>query len=511
MSSRLKDLYGVVGAVGWPENMKYALLGCLAAGHNVLLIGKPGSFKTRFIENLGAALGLRTRIYDVDKLSFEILQGDLNPEYIGQTSKSIDRLVEAVAGMKSGQAVAAKPAGRMFIDSVADYELIGWDEILRGDPASQQALLLNILHGKTFQGRPVKAKQVSCTNTGFDELYEFNEALLNRFHLIFRCPSMRDLPVDTQDKLIDASGHGKKADNIKHDPGFTKLFFSLQELALRPAHQELDRYVKNFMKHLKHPISAALGDRFSGRVADSMAKVLYATLLAYMVVEEISFADLKVNELYDILHETFMATVYLEDLDQSRINQVRNAFFLAFMYTFKIEELTLRDRLQSVPNFLVNCDDFAKHVAVVPEDRQDIGGVAIFTDRLKKECQNDEPRRFILYKWLSEKMKKHSVKLEKDLRDAVESKLSAMEKKLATFTVSNAEIVVESRHLDKDFLDKCRSAVSDKIFTAQDVDTTLFAAVVTAIRCFDESKLSTGDSAEYVTRLYNDYAQLRRI
>lgn len=511
MSSRLKDIYGVIGAVGWPENMKYALLGCLAAGHNVLLIGKPGSFKTRFIENLGAALGWRTRIYDVDKLSFEVLQGDLNPEYIGQTSKSIDRLVEAVAGVKSGQVVTPKPTGRMFIDSVCDYDLVGWDEILRGDPASQQALLLNVLHGKTFQGRPVRAKQVSCTNTGFDELYEFNEALLNRFHLIMRCPSLRDMPVDTQDKLIDASGHGKKADNIKHDPEFEKLFTKLQELALRPAHQELDRHVKNFMKHLKHPISAAMQDRFSGRVADSMSKVLYATLLTYMVVEEIPFADLKVSELYDILQETFMATVYLEDLDQSRINQVRNAFFLAFTYTFKVEELTLRDRLQSVPNFLVNCDDFSKHIAQVPEDRQDIGGVAIFADRLRKECQNDEPRRFILYKWLVEKMKKHGVKLEKDQRDAFDTKLSSMEKKLSTFTISNAEIIVQSRSLDKGFLDKCRTAVSDKIFASQDVDTTLFAAVVTAIRCFDESKLATGDSAEYVTRLYDDYAQLRRI
>lgn len=513
MLNKIKSTHEILGIVGWPSTTLYGLIGSIAAGYPVLLTGSPGSYKTKFIESLGAALGKKTRIYDVDKLSFEVLQGELNPEFVGQTAKSLDRIASTLSSAKDGGAPPAKPTGSMFINAVTDYEMIGWDEVLRGDPATQQNLLLNIMQSKVFQNQPVKATQISCTNTGFNELYEFNEALLNRYAMIFRCPSFVGMPADVQDELIDNSGHNKKTERIKYDKDFAAEFDKLVAALKGEPSEELNRMVKNFMKHLKQPLATALGERFSGRLADNIAKVLYTAFLTYMMVEGVKFKDFRdsIKSLRDVFRDTFMSTVYLEDLDATRRTQVRNAFHLAFTYSFDALELTLRDRLLSVNNFLVNCEDFAQHIDNVSFENQDTGGVAVFLDRLKKECVNDEPRRYIIYKWLGERTAKRPIKAEKDTIDPMMNNLQSMDKKMAKFATSNARVDISSDKIDSSFLDKCKAAASSRIFATSTVDTSTFAALVATIQCFSSEDAQKSYSQEYVMDLYTLYSTLKRV
>lgn len=507
------NLYTRMGIVGWPKHLQYALLGSLAAGYNVLLVGKPGSNKTRFIKSLGALLGLRTRIYDVDKLNFETLVGEINPDFVGQTAKALHRAADSIQVAAGGggdfSQVEGKPEGQQFINSVCDYELIGWDEILRGDPATQQSLLLNVMQDKTFQGRDVKAMQISCTNTDFDELYEFNEALLNRYHLIFQCPSFLDLPSDTQDELIGKAGHNKELETIEFDPEFTQMFKELQGFMARPPNPELDGLVKHFVRHLKHPLGVALEDRLSGRAIDNTIKVLYVTMLAHLAIEKVRFQSLNMEDMRGLLRDTFLSTIYLNDLTAEQLNQVRNSFHLAFLYTFDIEELSLRDRLLSVPNFLVNCEDFVNHIENVPTEKQDIGGIAVFVDRLKKECKNNKPLRYILYKWFLNKIDGKDIKIEADLLDPIKNQLAKMESSMAEFTKSRANISLETDTMSAEFLKKLQQSAADKIFSSMDVDTSLYAGLVTTIICFDPDKAREDD--DYVQELYTTYASLKRI
>lgn len=549
MTSPGKAFYQKLGIVGWQPSLQYALLGTLAAGGPVLLVGEPGSMKTTFIRRLGDLLGLKTRIYDVDKLSAEVLMGELNPEYVDYTGKAIDRLSGAVVRaaaekldleeFEKSTEEARKIVGAQFINSVTEYELIGWDEILRGEPASQQSLLLNILQDRSFQGKRVKALQICCTNTGFDELFEFNEALLNRFWFIFQCPSFGDMNDEHQNQFLTSCGHNKASENIVADQDFAIFFRVLGEkingLDLikmqerlnsttdpdkraelvrvleynKQARAELDGTVKLFLKHLKHPLSVALGTRLSARKLDHMAKVLYITLFTYLMVEAMQYKDIQMEALQQVIRDTFLCTIYLNDLTESEINQVKNSFHLAFNHTFNVEELSLRDRLLSVPHFLVNAEDFARHVRLLPKEKHDLAGVHVFAQRLKNECRNNEPLRYILYKWFVGMVDTYTVSLEADVIDPIRSKLSKMQHKLDQFTEANAEIRLSSKVLNPEFLAKIQQAATDRMFAGMKVDTDIYASLITAISCFDKDKKHTGE--EYISDTYTTLAELKRI
>ena len=572
-----KRFYGKLGIIGWPKSLQYALLGTLAAGGPVLLVGEPGSMKTTFIRRIGELLGLKTRIYDVDKLSAEVLMGELNPAYVDYTGKSIDRLTEAVVRAASKKGVdydgnmeelskLRDLVGEQFINSVTEYELIGWDEILRGEPASQQSLLLNILQDRSFQGRYVSALQVCCTNTGFDELFEFNEALLNRFWMIFQCPSFKEMSDSHQNQYITSCGHNKASEKIgmdlkfasmdvpvlvgpkkedilakpllnedgsvkqgfdgkplfdmlglkqkldeknrpvcTHVPGF---FEQLGDMLNGPTQQDLDGTVKLFLRHLKHPLSVALGSRLSARKLDHMAKVLYTTLFTYMVIEEVMYKDIKMEDLQQVIRDTFLSTIYLNDLSENEVNQVNNSFHLAFNNTFNIEELSLRDRLLSVPHFLVNAEDFSKHIDL-PTGQHDLAGVHVFAQRLKNECRNNKPLRYILYKWFVGRVDSREVVLESDVISPIRNKLQQMQSKMDSFTATTAEIRLSSKTLDPSFLAKVQQAATDRMFSGMKVNTNIYAELVTTINCFDPDKVQSGE--DYISDMYTTLAELKRI
>ena len=537
MTSPGKTFYQRLGIIGWPKTLQPALLGTLAAGGPVLLVGEPGSNKTTFIRRLGQLLGLNTRVYDVDKLSMDALMGELNPEYVDYTGKAIDRLSTAVVQAAAKETIDTgkfraelaemkKLVGQQFINSITEYELIGWDEILRGEPATQQSLLLNILQDRSFQGQLVQALQICCTNTGFDELFEFNEALLNRFWMIFQCPSFGDMTDELQNSFITSCGHNKASEVIARDPVFAStkatynedgtektphvpgFFENLGRMLNGPTQPQLDGTVKLFLKHLKHPLSVALGTRLSARKLDHMAKVLYVTLFTYMVVEEVMYQDIKMEDLQAVIRDTFLSTIYLNDLDENEVAQVRNSFHLAFNNTFNIEELSLRDRLLSVPHFLVNAEDFSRHVDL-PKDQHDLAGVHVFATRLKNECKNNEPLRYILYKWFVGRVEAREVSLEADVINPIRHRLQQMQRKIDEFTKTTAEIRLDSTTLDPKFLAKIQQAATDRMFAGMKVDTDIYASLVTVINCFDPGKAQEGE--EYVADMYTTLAELKRI
>lgn len=515
-----KFFYEKLGIVGWPKTLQPALLGTIAAGGPVLLVGEPGSMKTTFIRRLGQLLGLLTRVYDVDKMSVEALLGELNPDYVDYTGKAIDRLSETIALAATKQGVdiekhkakleaIKKIIGRQFINSVTDYKLIGFDEILRGDPATQQSLLLNILQDKQFMSRLVDALMICCTNTGFEELFEFNEALLNRFWMIFQCPSFSSMTDDQQNQFLSSCGHNKDSAVIEHDPEFAKFFTELGNKLNGPTVPQLDSIVKLFLKHLKHPLSVALGSRLSARKLDHMAKVLYIALYTYLITEEVLYKDMKMEELQPLIRDTFLSTIYLEDLSESEINQVKNSFHLAFNHTFNVEELSLRDRLLSVPHFLVNAEDFSRHVGELPPEKYDLAGIHVFAQRLKNECRNNEPLRYILYKWFIGKVDKHEVPLEGDVVEPIRRKLDSMQKKMDNFTKANAQVKLDSKTLDRNFLEKIQQAATDRMFAGSKVDTSIYASLITTINCFDPDMAHSGE--EQIQDMYQTFAELKRV
>ena len=80
---------------------------------------------------------------------------------------------------------------------------------------------------------------------------------------------------------------------------------------------------------------------------------------------------------------------------------------------------------------------------------------------------------------------------------------------MAKFTKERAEIKMESSTLSSEFLKKIQQAAADRIFSSMDVDTSLYAGLVTTIICFDPDKAKKDD--DYVQELYTTYASLKRI
>jgi len=145
----------------------------------------------------------------------------------------------------------------------------------------------------------------------------------------------------------------------------------------------------------------------------------------------------------------------------------------------------------------------------VPLEKQDVGGIAVFADRLKKECRNNEPLRYILYRWLVSKLDGKDIKVEADIIDPIRTKLGQMENKMKEFTSTKAEIKLESDLLGAEFLGKIQQAAADRMFFSMDVDTDLYAGLVTTIMCFDPEKAR--NDKDYVQETYTKYATLRRI
>lgn len=77
------------------------------------------------------------------------------------------------------------------------------------------------------------------------------------------------------------------------------------------------------------------------------------------------------------------------------------------------------------------------------------------------------------------------------------------------FTSTKAEIKLESDLLGAEFLGKIQQAAADRMFFSMDVDTDLYAGLVTTIMCFDPEKAR--NDKDYVQETYTKYATLRRI
>ena len=296
----MQQIYDATGLVGWSPRLSYAIVGCLAADLNIIFTGDPGCGKTKFAQDLGKLLGLKYRTYEMDKMTEDTFYGDLNPDWLGQTSKSLTGIRDVLlhmAGIKTmpPEEVAPNP-GKMYLDQIFDYDLLIFDEILRAPP-NIQACLLRVYQDREFAGKPVSARRISATNRGTDDLYEWNEPLLNRYHLIVEAPHLKDMSHEDSDRIINECGLNKPSRNIKPDLDFRAKFDTLAEKLRGTKDEEIDRVVKQFVKHLKVSLLGALGSRFSGRAVDNITQVLYVTIFTYRAFKKVKFSDIPRQDL----------------------------------------------------------------------------------------------------------------------------------------------------------------------------------------------------------------------
>jgi MoxR-like ATPase len=512
----MQHLYDATGLIGWPVNLSYAIFGCLAADLNILFTGEPGCGKTKFAQDLAKLLAYSYRTYEMDKMDEDTFYGNLSPSWLGQTSKSllgIQKVLMHMANLREmveDEEDGADP-GPMYVDSIFDYDVIIFDEILRAPP-NIQAMLLRVYQDREFAGKPVKALRISATNRGTDDLYAWNEPLLNRYHLIVEAPHLRHMSHEDSDRIINECGLNKDSKDIRPNPELIEKFNELREMfSKKPGNNGINRSVKQFLKHLKTSLMDTLKSRFSGRSVDNIAQVLYVTLCTYSLMNKVKFSDIPRDKLWELLRDTFMSCIYMHDLDDEKRGAVRNAFFLAFGYTFDVERLTLETRIGSVPSFTLNCEDFFEHIRAHANDpdNQDIVGISMFLRKLKKECENDEPRRYLLYKWLMPKIDKYGVFAEKDLIDPIRNKLNRMQNKMDEFRESQAKVQLSAETLNSEFLQKIKAADANKVFSDQRRNPKLWAGLVTTVQVFGPEKAEESD--DYLSKTYSLLAHLSSI
>ena len=514
----MQHVYDRCGIVGWPSTIAYAIVGCLAANLNILFTGEPGCAKTKFAQDICKLLGYTYRTYEMDKLTEDTFYGSLNPSWLGQTSKALLNIRDVVAhmaGLKTMTDVDSQweDPGQMYVDTIFDYDVLIFDEILRAPP-NIQALLLRVYQDKEFAGRPVNSLRISATNRGTDDLYEWNEPLLNRYHLIVEAPHLRDMTHEDSDRVINECGPNKLSLNVENDPEFRDKFDKLSRRLSDPENvklKDITRVVRQFVKHLKNSLMGAIGTRFSGRAVDNIVQVLSVTIYTYSGFTHSDFEDIPREDLWGLMKDTFMSTIYLHDLDDDTKGAVRNAFFLAFGYTFDVEKLTLETRISSVPSFDLNCEDFFEHIKAHANepDNQDLVGISMFLRKLRKECENDEPKRYMLYKWLVPKIDKYGVFAEKDLIDPIRNKLSSMQKKIDGVMETQAKLKISSATLNSAFLQEIKAADANKVFSDTRRDPKLWAALVTAVQVFDEEKPK--QSEQYLSKTFSMLAHLHTL
>ena len=520
---RTTDLLSKLNIIGWQKRVPiHALLGGIAANLNVLFIGLPGSNKTTFARSLGLLLGRKTRVYDVDKLSPDVLAGELDPDYIHKTSKTIERLVSTISAPDrsnlrglSGEELEilmgeAKPQ-EMYKNAVSDYDIIVWDEVRRGTPL-QQSLANNISSDRIYNSKTIKAKIIACTNTTFDHLYEFDQAFLNRFHMIIPCVSFADMDDDEQVQFIKETGNilsNQKA--ITQDQEFVDRFNLLEKELSLAVDKKVKDNVALFITHLKTPLLEVLPkEDISGRYINNLQQTLYTALKTAEIMDGVDLNTAAHDTLYEIIYNTFLSSLYLEKLDPTNRAQIENAFFVAFSHTYNQSTLSLLDLLKSVTNIFTKSEHFVRHIREHEQDRNfDIVGIQTYLRNVRDYTQNNDALRYIFYKWLHRHIKVLPNILDKDIINHFEDNAKKLQKKMDEYLKTSSKIELTSNALSPEFIENIYASAADKIFSSINRDPVLYEQLLTVLTCFTP-ELVSGET-KFVREMYVKLATISNI
>ena len=177
-------IYGM-GAIEAP------LLGGLASGEPILLVGGHGSAKTTLCRRIAEVLGMRFHAYDASKALFEDMIGFPDPS----------RMAEGKMGY------IPTPM------SIWDKEFVLIDELSRATP-SMQNKWLEVIRSRSVMGVELpQIKQVVAAMNPVSYLgaHQLDEALAGRFALIIKVPEASDMQ---REELIRVIG------NLTEEDGF---------------------------------------------------------------------------------------------------------------------------------------------------------------------------------------------------------------------------------------------------------------------------------------------------
>lgn len=526
-----------LGMVGCDHIPFYLILGAVAyRKFNILLTGTVGTSKTTFWENVARALGRNYKVFECDKLSHDYLQGDLNSDYLFRVPKAIDdfartltgvakTIVEAILGRGGHAPQIAPPAQvpemRLFKRGVDDFPggFIIFDEVKRGDP-QQQALILNILSHRTFDGRPVDSYIVCCTNTRYQELHDFSQALVSRMNLIVQFPAYSTMA--SADRNMISAATSMRGDEVPVQPEFIQLFEKL-ERALRidddsQADHELLAAVRKFVDYLTPPLIQVFPnaeDEISTRYVKNAIRVFYVYFKTVEIMDGRPFSDMNREELRNAFFSIFPYTMYLEELDEAKLNQVHNACFLAFANAFDRTKITIHDMVKMLPEqsalFLI-WDKFISEMkeTVGREGERDIVGALAFLDRVKEYASGVPPLQYMLFKRLAYDMNRFNVKLEKDIVAGFTEKLADLQAKVDK-VLSNTDKVLEisSEKVDAEFVEKIILASSERIVAGLTYDRRLYETLMTILLALAPDALSNDPA--FVQRMYDDLVHVHQL
>jgi MoxR-like ATPase len=238
-------LLRALGLAGW-DAFEPVLLASLATEEPLLLIGPHGSGKTMLLNRLAEVMGLSHRHYNASILSFDDLVGFPVPK-------------------DGGVVYLQTPA------TVWEAESILIDEISRCRPEVQNKLF-PLVHERVVQGLPLPRLkhrwaamnppagldvEADTPEAGYAGSEPLDVALADRFAFILRVPSLRELPVEDQRRVLLSSPWNPEdvRPALLGVLGRVREELAAEVTADRPAAAEYSILVAAQLESAAHPIS----------------------------------------------------------------------------------------------------------------------------------------------------------------------------------------------------------------------------------------------------------------
>lgn len=504
---------------------------------NILLTGSVGTSKTTFCENLARALGKKYKTFDCDKLSHEYLQGDLDPEYMTRVPNAMNAVAEAI--VKAGNSMVAMQSGlvtkpnliqmpkistanRLYVNGVDDYPggFIVFDEIKRADP-KQQALVLNIGSNRVFDGKKIDSYVVYATNTKYAELFEFSEALLSRMNLVIQFPSLSDMSTEERGLIIESTDMA--GDEVAFNPELREKFDILSEALCPKGYRDDDKEpawdpallkeVKRFIHFLAAPLVQSMPDKMSTRYIKNAIRIFYIYFKGLEILEGKTFKDMDREELRNAYFSILPYTLYTEDMNDTQINQLHNACFLAFVNAYDKTKIRLHDSVKGLPEqsaIYLLWNKFQQEIRDNPTEGRDIAGIFAFLARVREYAKGNPALQYMLYKRLLFDIEKNGVAVEKDILDHFKETLEKHQTSVAEFLAKdNPTLEVSSEKLDPEFIEKVILASSERIVTSLTHDKSLYETLLTILMALTPEMVQS--DTPFIQRCYDDLVQVMQL
>lgn len=302
MALRKSQIMEPLGIYGM-NDLEPVILASLATEYPLLLAGQPGTAKSYFLERLAQALDLKFRHYNASLINYDDLVGIPVPNED-----------------KTALHYITSP------ESIWDAQVVFIDEINRTKPELQNKLF-PIIYDKMIEGKKLtqlRYRWAAMNPPDFDNeddedpysgIMPLDPALADRFAFIVHVPSWNDLPVETQEQIMNSP---------EHDP--MSSYWTLKALIAQTQNQmnqiKNDKTLMDKISSYSIVITNLLNNSL-GYVSTRRAVVFKNTLIAMLAASKVLEQDSKTPMTFEevtILHikNTLPLTIQMK-VDESKL------------------------------------------------------------------------------------------------------------------------------------------------------------------------------------------------